>query len=118
VPKEVGEAIPVPASAIDKELAWTPNHPIADAWRAAGAKDAPSWAMAAALHAVRHEGFFQLSAPGTISTADDGRTTFTPSSDGKHRNLVVDPATRDKVLAAYLELASTTQVPRRGRRGR
>jgi hypothetical protein len=116
-PKEVGDAIPFPSSAIEKELAWTPNHPIVDAWKATGGKDVPSWALAAALHSTRSEGFFKLSEPGTISTADDGKTTFTPSADGKHRNLVVDPATKDKVLAAYLELASTKQVPRRGRRG-
>jgi hypothetical protein len=117
IPKEVGDAVLFPASAIDKELAWTPNHPIADAWKAAGAKDIPTWAMAAALHSTRQEGFFKLSDPGTISSTDDGRTTFTPSAGGKHRNLIVDPATKDKVLAAYLELASTKQVPRRGRRG-
>jgi hypothetical protein len=116
-PKEVGEAIPFPASAMEKELAWTPNHPIVDAWKAAGGKDAPTWALAAALHAGAKESPFKLSEPGTISVADDGRTTFTPGTDGKHRNLVVDPATKDKVLAAYLELASTKQVPRRGRRG-
>jgi hypothetical protein len=117
-PKEVGDAHLVPATALDKELAWTPAHPIVDAWRAAGAKDAPSWAMVAALHAVRpQENYFKVSDPGTISVADDGKTSFTPSADGKHRNLIADPAMKDKVIAAYLELASTKQVPRRGRRG-
>jgi hypothetical protein len=118
VPKETGDALAFPAAAMDKELAWTPNHPIVDAWKAAGAKDAPSWAMAAALHAVRpQETYFQLSDPGTIGAADDGRSTFTPSPGGKHRNLLVNPDAKDKAIAAYLELASTKQVPRRGRRG-
>lgn len=116
-PKEVGEAVLFPASAMDKELAWTPAHPIVDAWRAAGGKDTPSGAMAAALHAGSKESLFKLSEPGTISVADDGRAVFVASADGKHRNLAVDPATKDKLLAAYLELASTKQVPRRGRRG-
>ena len=39
VPKEVGDALPFPASAMEKELAWAPAHPIVDAWRAAGGKD-------------------------------------------------------------------------------
>lgn len=117
-PKEVGDALPFPASSMDKELAWTPTHPIVDAWKATGGNDAPSWALAAALHAVRpQEGYFQLSDPGTISTEDDGRTSFAPSAAGKHRNLIADPAMKEKVLAAYVELASTKQVPRRGRRG-
>jgi hypothetical protein len=117
VPKEAGEAVLFPATAMEKELAWAPAHPIVDAWKAAGGKDAPTWAMAAALHAGAKESPFKLSEPGTISTADDGRTSFAASGEGKHRNLVVDPASKDKVLAAYLELAATKQVPRRRRRG-
>ncbi len=113
VPKEVGLALPFPASAMDKELAWAPAHPIVDAWKAAGGKDVPSWAMAAALYAVHPEGFFQVSEPGTLR--EDG--SFAPSSGGKQRNLAVDPALKDKVIQAYLELAGTKAVPRRGRRG-
>ena len=44
--------------------------------------DAPTWAMAALLYAVRsQEGYFKLSEPGTISVHDDGRTKFTQSPD-------------------------------------
>lgn len=118
VPKELGDALPFPASAMDKELAWTAAHPVVDAWRAAGGKDAPSWAPAAALYAVRPmENYFKLSDPGTIAIGDDGSAKFTPSPQGKHRNLIADPAQKDKILAAFVELASTKQVPRRGRRG-
>ena len=112
-PKEVGEALLFPASAIEKELAWAPAHPIVDAWKAAGGKDAPSGAMAAALYSVRPEGLFTVSDPGTLR--EDG--SFAPGGGGKHRVLGVDPAAKDKVMQAYLELASTKQVPRRGRRG-
>jgi hypothetical protein len=117
VPKEVGEAVLLPASAIGKELAWAPAHPIADAWKAAGGKDEPTWAMAAALHAGSKESPFKLSDPGTLSVSDDGRVTFAASADGKHRNLTIDPGSKEKLLATYLELAATKQVPRRGRRG-
>jgi hypothetical protein len=117
VPKEVGEAVLFPASAMEKELAWAPQHPIVDAWKAAGGKDQPTWGMAAALHAGSKESPFQLSEPGTLSVSDDGKASFAASAGGKHRNLVLDPAAKDKVLAAYLELAATKQVPRRGRRG-
>jgi hypothetical protein len=119
-PKDVGDQLPFPASALDKELAWAPAHPIVDAWRALEAKpqDAPSWSMTAALYSVRpSENYFQLSEPGTISATAEGRTRFTASAGGKHRNLVFDPAQKERVLQAYLELASTRQVPRRGRRG-
>ncbi len=117
VPKEVGEAVMFPASAMEKELAWAPQHPIVDAWRAAGGKDTPTSAMAAALHAGSKESPFKLSDPGTLSVGDDGRVSFAASAEGKCRNLVVDPGSKDKLLATYLELAATKQVPRRGRRG-
>src|SRR5581483_7996095 len=87
VPKEVGEALLVPAVSMAKEFAWAPDHPIVDAWRAAGGQDAPSWALAAGLQAVRTEGFFTLSEPGTILVGEDGKASFTPSAQGKHRNL-------------------------------
>jgi hypothetical protein len=118
VPKEAGEAVLFPAASMEKELAWTPTHPIVDAWRAAGGQDTPSWAMIAGLYAVRpQESYFKLSEPGTISVADDGRISFAPSASGKHRNVTVDASQKEKVVAAMVELASTKAVPRRGRRG-
>jgi len=118
VPKETGVALPFPAASMDKEFATVPAHPIVDAWRASGGKDAPSWALVAGLYAVRpQENYFKLSEPGTIAITADGTAKFTPSADGKHRNLLPDPAQKDKVLAAFVELASTKAVPRRGRRG-
>ncbi len=101
VPREVGEALPFPAAAMDKEFAWSQAHPIVDAWKAAGGKDAPSWGPAAALYAVRPlENYFKLS-----------------EAKGQYRELIVDPEKKDEVLQAFVELASTKPVPRRGRRG-
>jgi hypothetical protein len=97
-PKELGDALPFPAAALDKEFAWAPQHPVADAWRAAdpALHDAPSTALAAALYAVRPDhGYFKLA----------------------NRTLVFDPEQKEKVLQAYVELAATKPVPRRGRRG-
>jgi len=97
-PKELGEALPFPAAALEKDFAWAPQHPIVDAWRAAdpALHDAPSTALAAALYAVRPDhGYFKLA----------------------NRTLSFDPAQKDKVLQAYVELAATKPVPRRGRRG-
>jgi hypothetical protein len=117
-PKEVGDALPFPSVSMEKEFAWAPAHPIVDAWKAAGGQDAPAWGPAAGFYAVRpQEGYFKLSEPGTILVSDDGRASFTPSANGKHRNLMFDPAQKEKVLAAFVELASTHPVPRRGRRG-
>jgi hypothetical protein len=114
---EVGAALPFPGASIDKDFAWAPDHPIADAYRAFHAMpyDAPAPAMAAMLYAVHPDGYFKLSDPGTIGVLDDGRTRFTPAPEGRHRYLVVDPAQKEKVIQTYVEMASakpTVRAPR------
>jgi hypothetical protein len=112
---DVGEALPFPSASLEKEFAWAPAHPLVDAYKAAKTMpyEASTTALAAALHAVRpQEKYFKLSEPGTISVLDDGRTRFTPSASGKHQYLIPDPAQKEKILAAYVELASTKQVAR------
>lgn len=112
---EVGDALPFPGASLEKDFAWSPAHPVVDAYRACHAPpfDAPSWAMTAALYAVRaEEGYFKASEPGAIQVQDDGRTTFSPAAGGKHRYLIADPAQRDKVLQVYTEMASTKPVGR------
>jgi hypothetical protein len=90
---DVGAAIPFPAAAIDKDFAWSPNHPIVEAWRAtrAAAGDAPATALAAALYAVR---------------ADQHLFTL------NGRQLAADPAQKEKIQQAYVELAATKPVGR------
>lgn len=106
---EMDGAISFPASSIERDFAWSPAHPVVDAYRAAGAMpyDAPVWAMNSSLYAVRpQEGYFRLSDTGTVSVLDDGRTRFAPSADGRHRYLIFDPAQKDRIVKAYTEIAS------------
>jgi hypothetical protein len=96
---DLGEAIPFPGAAIEKDFAWSPKHPVVDAWHAfrAGAYDAPATALAAALYAVRSDkGYFKLSDAAT----------------GKPRILSADAAQKEAVQQAYVELASTKPVGR------
>ncbi|MBZ5618899.1 MAG: nucleoside hydrolase [Acidobacteriia bacterium] len=114
---EVGAALPFPGSSIEKDFAWAPDHPIVDAYRAFHRMpyDAPAPSMAAMLYAVHPDGYFKLSDPGTIGVLEDGRTKFTPSPEGRHRYLIVDPAQREKVIQTYVEMASakpTVRAPR------
>ena len=115
---DIGDAVPFPASSIEKDFAWSTAHPIVDAYRAYKPMpyDAPTWAMAAVLYAVRpKEGYFKLSGPGVIAVLDDGRTKFTPSAEGKHQRLIFDPAQKDRILKVYTEIASAKPVPRQPR---
>jgi hypothetical protein len=118
VGSEVGEALPYPATSIEKDFAWAPVHPVVDAYRAFKPMpyDAPASALAAVLYAVHPEdGYFKLSDPGTITVLDDGRTQFTPGAEGKHRYLIVDPVMKEKVLGVYTAMVSAPPAPRPGR---
>jgi inosine-uridine nucleoside N-ribohydrolase len=112
---EIGEALPFPAASIEKDFAWSPAHPVVDAYKAFKPMpyDAPTWDMSAVLYGIRpQEGDFKLSDPGIITVLDDGRTKFTPSAQGKHRYLILDPAQKDRIIKVYTELASAKPVPR------
>jgi hypothetical protein len=99
---EVGADLLFPASAIEKDFAYNANHPVADAYRAFKTLpyDAQTSALAAVLYAARPKaGYFQLS-----------------ESKNNSRRLIPDPAQSEKLLAAYIELASMKPTPRAFRR--
>jgi inosine-uridine nucleoside N-ribohydrolase len=116
VGQEIGKQVLFPAESIEKDFTYAPEHPIADAYRAAGKMpyDAPTRDMAAVLYAGRpKETFFRTSDAGTITVGDDGRTTFRAAADGHHRYLIANPDEKDRLIATYRELASLKPVPRR-----
>lgn len=117
--KEVGQSLLFPAASIEKDFAWASAHPVADAYRAARPMpyDAPSHDLAAAHYAVHPElGFFQESAPGTLSVTDEGVMRFAVGGEGKIRSLTVDPAKRADLLQALIAIASARPpAPSRGR---
>ena len=116
---EVGDAILYPGASIEKDFSWAEVHPVVDCYRAYKPMpyDTPSWDLTAALYAVRpKENYFKLSDPGNITVLDDGKTNFTAAADGKHRYLIVDPAQKDRIIAAYTELISAKPMrPQRPR---
>lgn len=116
---EIGESLRFPATSIEKDFAWSSAHPVVDAYRAYKTMpyDAQTGAMAAVLYAVRlQESHFNLSEPGMIRLLDDGRTKFTPSPEGNHRYLILDPVQKEPIIAAYTGIASAKPVPRQPRR--
>jgi len=115
---EIGASLLFPASSIDNDFAWAPAHPVVDAYRAYKPMpyDAMTSAMAALLYAVRpQENYFKLSEPGTISVLNDGRTKFTPSPEGRHRYLIMDPEQKERVIKTYTEIASAKPAPKQPR---
>ena len=107
---------------IKNDFAWAENgHPIVEAYRAFQAMpyDAPTHALIALLHAVRaEEDYWKLSEAGTITVGDDGSTKLTPSADGKHRKLMLDPERTADIVKVLTELVSAKPPEPRSRRGR
>jgi inosine-uridine nucleoside N-ribohydrolase len=112
---ETADQLKFPASSIENDFAWSPAHPVVDAYRAYQAMpyDAPAGDMAAVFYAVRpQEGLFKLSDTGTIRVLEDGRAKFTASASGQHRYLIFDPAQAAKLVKSFTELASAKPAAR------
>ncbi len=110
--KQVGDALLFPGACIEKDFAWSEAHPIVDAYRAFQPMpyDAPSWDLAAAHFAVHPDsGFFELSDPGALAVADNGRMKFTPGG-GTVRSLSVAASKKDEILQAFVALVSAKPV--------
>jgi len=106
---EIGDALPFPATSIEHDFSWVPDHPVAEAYRnyMHMPYDRPTWDLTAALYAVRPEGnYFSLSPNGTVRVDEKGITRFTPSPEGKHRYLILESAQKARTLEALILLAS------------
>jgi inosine-uridine nucleoside N-ribohydrolase len=106
---EIGAALLFPASSIERDFAYVPDHPVAEAYRnyMRMPYDRPTWDLTAALYAVRPDGnYFSLSPPGRITSDDAGRTRFQPDPAGSHRYLILTDAQRSRTLEALILLAS------------
>jgi hypothetical protein len=117
---ELNEALPFPGTSLESGTAWAAHHPIVDAYRALRPtpSHAPSRTLAATLHAISiDQTYFDLSPPGTIAVAHDGRTTFSPSANGRHRYLIAKTDQKERVIQAYVELVTTQPAPRPSRGG-
>ena len=106
---EIGVALLFPATSIEHDFAWTPHHPVADAYvnYMKMPYDRPTWDLTAVLYAVRPDrDYFSLSQPGDVTVTDDGRTVFTPAPSATRRYLILSEQQRPRTLEALILLAS------------
>jgi hypothetical protein len=110
---EIGVAVPYPAVSIERDFAYVPHHPAAEAYRLYNPPphERPCWDLTSALYAVLPErGYFGLSAPGNVSVEADGFTRFTAETTGRDRYLTLTELQIARVKEALVQLAS--QPPR------
>jgi hypothetical protein len=118
--RDVGDAWPFPATAVDQAFAWAQAHPVADAYRAFKPMpyDAPAHDLAAVHYAVHPTaGLFTESEPGSLSVSDGGVLTFQRAGGGIRR-ISPDPAKADAALAAYVEVVGARPPAPPAGRGR
>jgi inosine-uridine nucleoside N-ribohydrolase len=106
---EIGQALLFPATSIEHDFSWAPNHPVVDAYRAYQKMpyDRPTWDLTSVLYAVRPDAkYFNLSAPGQVTVDEKGVTHFAESAGGRHRYLILDPSQKARTLEALILLAT------------
>jgi inosine-uridine nucleoside N-ribohydrolase len=108
-PYELGVQIAYPASSIEKDYAYVPHHPIAEAYRLyiKFPYDRPTWDLISVLFGVLPErGYFTLSPAGKVRVNETGRTSFEATATGAHHILSCNPAQTPRVLEAMIQLCS------------
>ena len=76
---EIGQALLFPATSIERDFAWAPNHPVVDSYRAYQKMpyDRPTWDLTSVLYAIRPDAnYFNLSAPGKVPVDEQGGDAF------------------------------------------
>jgi inosine-uridine nucleoside N-ribohydrolase len=104
---EVGLAIVYPALSIEHD--FPPGNPVAEAYRvyAKMPYDRPTWDLTTVLYDLRPDrGYFDVSAPGDVTVAANGATTFKANPQGKRYFLKVNPIQAARVRESCVWLAT------------
>jgi hypothetical protein len=111
---EIGIALPYPAVSIERDYAYVPHHPLAEAYirYIPPPHNRPTWDLTSVLFAVLGaRGYFDVSPRGRVTIETDGSCRFDPGAGGPHSHLVLRPEQKPRVLEALVQLAS--QPPER-----
>jgi inosine-uridine nucleoside N-ribohydrolase len=109
-PFEVGNSMLFPAKIIENKFNWVEHHPLIIAYKSylPMPYDRPTWDLTSVLYAVEEDsGYFSLSKPGIVSINEEGYTSFTKNSNGKHQIIHVNQKQREKILSRFIELVTT-----------
>lgn len=106
---EIGIAVAYPAESIEQDYGYIAHHPLAEAYWLYNPPphNRPTWDLTSVLYAVRpNRGYFNISAKGKVTIADNGETTFEPSKGGQHQYLILTEAQCIRVTEALVMLSS------------
>jgi len=106
---EIGLNLTYPHQSILKDYRYVAHHPVSEAYVAyiPPPHDRPTWDLTSVLAAVRPDrGYFEVSKPGRVTVTDDALTVFAEDPQGKHRYLILNPASTEKTREALVQLSS------------
>ena len=106
---EIGRAVRYPAVSIEQDYGYVEHHPLAEAYYlySPPPHNRPSWDLTSVLYGVRPErGYFDLSAAGTVTVAENGLTSFAAKEDGRHRYMILSDEQQVRVTEALVQLSS------------
>lgn len=106
---EVGVAVLYPSASIERDFAYVPHHPAAEAYRLYSPPpyESPMWDLTSVLYAVRPDrAYFGLSPRGRVTVEADGYTRFVPATDGRDRFLTLNALQVARVEEVLVELTS------------
>ncbi|MGO9465108.1 MAG: nucleoside hydrolase [Isosphaeraceae bacterium] len=106
---EIGIALPYPAVSIERDYAYVPHHPVAEAYirRNPPPHNRPTWDLTSVLYAVQGDrSYFDVSPRGRVIVEPDGFTRFEEGSNGNHAYLILRPEQKPRVLEALVQLSS------------
>jgi len=106
---EIGLNLTYPHQSILKDYRYVAHHPVSEAYIAyiPPPHDRPTWDLTSVLAAVRPDrGYFEVSKPGRVAITDDALSRFVEDPQGKHRYLILNPATVERTREALVQLSS------------
>jgi inosine-uridine nucleoside N-ribohydrolase len=110
---EIGIALRYPARSIERDFAYVPHHPVAEAYQLyePTPHERPTWDLTSVLYAVRPDrDYFSLSAPGRVTVDSDGFTRFKPEGKGRDRFLILTELRTARTREALAQLTSQPPV--------
>ncbi len=110
---EIGQAIPFPYETYATGFAHAATNPVVAAAKSYFQKpeDRPAWDPTAVLYAARPRGgYFQLSERGNVTLGAGQRTLFIADPKGRCQYLILDPAKKEQVQRALVDLVTGSQM--------
>lgn len=109
-PFEVGIQVNYPATSIEEDFNWAPEHPLVEAYKCylEMPYDRPTWDLTSVLYAVEGASYFDISSRGYISVTDEGYTSFKNDRNGNHQYLMIDSLQAENIKHRFVDLISTS----------